>query len=239
MVGTLTEERTGQIRVASPATVVELVGPAGAGKTALSQALIQHNQALRLGPSIRRRRHWRLLLTNILWLMPAFLDLYRTRRRWLRVESKEIISLNTLHELVVRESKKGKSLILDQGPVYTLTYLHLRGNEGIKSGRLARWWEEAYQSWGQTLHTIIWLDAPDFILTQRIRSRQKSHEVKDYSDAAIHEFLQFYRGGYEEVIARMTAQNNRLRVLRFDTDRESVAQVSAKVLMELEGEMNG
>jgi len=51
--------------------------------------------------------------------------------------------------------------------------------------------------------------------------------------------LQFYRGGYKEVIARMTAQNNRLRVLRFDTDRESVAQVSAKVLMELEGETNG
>ena len=31
MVGTLTEETTGQIRVASPATVVELVGPADGG----------------------------------------------------------------------------------------------------------------------------------------------------------------------------------------------------------------
>ena len=39
MVGTLTEETTGQIRVASPATVVELVGPAGAGKSTVARQL--------------------------------------------------------------------------------------------------------------------------------------------------------------------------------------------------------
>jgi len=109
--------------------VVELTGPAGAGKTTLAQALAQ-----RPAPSIQRRRHMPWLARSTLGLLPAFFALYRTRGLWLPLESKELICLDALHQLVVRESTKDtKLLILDQGPVYTLTYLRLRGTS------LSRW----------------------------------------------------------------------------------------------------
>lgn len=213
--------------------VIEVAGPAGAGKTTLAQALARHDNCARSGPSIHRRRHMPWLARSTLGLLPSFFNLYRTRRLWLPLESKELICLDTLHQLVVRESAKGiPLLILDQGPVYTLTYLWLRGHESIRNGCFTGWWKNSYTKWARTLQAIIWLDAPDDVLMHRIRTREKSHEVKDFSDQAIQKFMHGYRGAYEDVIATLTAHNGP-KLLRLNTERLTVTEMVDQVLVML------
>src|SRR5438309_118717 len=103
MVGALTMH--GSVTEIKSPVVIELVGPAGAGKTTLAQALAQHD-GHRPGPYIQRRRHLPWLARSALALLPRFFALYRTRRLWLPLENKELICLDTLHQLVVRESTK-------------------------------------------------------------------------------------------------------------------------------------
>jgi thymidylate kinase len=206
-----------------------LVGLAGAGKTTLAEALTRRDPSMRPGPSIQRSRHLYRLVTSGILLVPSMLRLYAMQRLWLPFESREMICLDTLHQLVTRESFRGaKMLVLDQGPVYALTYLHWRGHHAIKSRCFKRWWHRSFTKWAITLDAIVWLDAPDSVLIQRIREREKPHEVKEWTDQAMLEFLHNYRSAFQQIISALT-RLRRPKLLCFDTQREPLDQVFHQV----------
>ena len=86
-----------------------------------------------------------------------------------------------------------------------------------------------FKQWASTLDAVIWLDAPDSVLDQRINSRDQRHSVKGKNESEVVHFLARYRTSYEETLAKLgTAGGPRL--LQFDTSRTSIEQVADEIL---------
>jgi thymidylate kinase len=122
--------------------------------------------------------------------------------------------------------------VLDQGPVYLLTELRLFGPEFLRGDSSRPVWQAYSRQWAAMLDGIVWLDAPDECLIQRIRHREKDHIVKDKPKPAIVEFLRCYRQLYDRILAEFAGQSRALKILRFDTSRQPVEAIANQVLRE-------
>ncbi len=218
--------------------VAEIVGPAGAGKSSLTEVLRERDGNMRTGLSV-----WglppTLLCLNAVLSIPRFVGLYRSRGRIRRDEIKLIVRLSALHQLLGRESSKNyRTLLLDEGTIFALVKLlafgdkpksNGNGNGHGRSNHLDAWTQSLLNRWARRLDAVIWLDAPDEVLAERIRSRGKAHRVKDKSDAEIYAFLARYRDSYERVISELTARHG-LKVIRFSTEHQSLEEMADQIL---------
>lgn len=216
--------------------VAEIVGPAGAGKSTLTQVLRQRDGTMRTGLSV-----WglppMLLCLNAVLSLPRFIGLYRSRGRIRRHEVKLIVRLSALHQLLGRESSKNyRTLLLDEGTIFALVKLlafsdsgKSNGNGNGRSNPLDAWTQSLLNRWARRLDAVIWLDAPDEVLAERIRSRGKAHRVKDKTDQEIYDFLARYRDSYERVISELTARHG-LKVIRFSTEHYSLEEMADQIL---------
>jgi deoxyadenosine/deoxycytidine kinase len=210
--------------------IVELVGPAGAGKTAVMHALGRRDATVRPGLRIDRYRHLPLIVGHALPLVPTGLELFRNAPRSWWQSFLLLVRLATLHAVLQREAGHAyRAVILDEGPVFTLTRLRVFEEASFQNARFARCWRAALEQWAATLDVVIWLDAPDHVLTERIRSRPKAHRVKQRSDQAIGEFLARYRRAYRLVLDQM-ATAHRIRLVEISTTTESADQIAAAIL---------
>jgi thymidylate kinase len=209
--------------------VVELVGPAGAGKSSLLLALGAGDRKLRAGLRVPRQRH----LATALTLTPTFLALHRPYRGLLWKEMKRITYLGSLYELLQeRSGANAGTVLLDEGAVYMLARLEVLGAERTHSAAYARWWHGAIEAWSRTLDLIVWLDAPDPVLRDRLRRRAQSHPVKRRPDEAIDRFIASYRDSYRHVIrSLMEARGPRLLTVR--TDQEDVECIARQLTAEV------
>jgi broad-specificity NMP kinase len=183
--------------------VIELVGPAGVGKTTLSLRLQTTGHA-------RRGTMWFVprpaLLRSAIRQIPTALTLYRQTGRFLWSEIKHLIRLDALHTAVRTTHRNGTALIaLDEGPVYTLSWLQVIGHRRFCDGPPLAFLQRTLERWVPQLDAVIVLDAPDPIITSRIREREKPHLVKDRSSAEIAAFLAAYRRATERVLADLHA----------------------------------
>ena len=213
--------------------VAEIVGPAGAGKSTLTQVLRERDGSLRTGLSV-----WglppALLCLNAVLSLPRFVGLYRSRGRIRRDEVKLIVRLSALHQLLGRESSKSyRTLLLDEGTIFALVKLLAFGDKaksgGGRSNHLDAWTQSLLNRWARRLDAVIWLDAPDEVLAERIRTRGKAHRVKDKSDEEIFAFLARYRESYERVISELNARHG-LKVIRFSTEEHSLEEMADQIL---------
>jgi thymidylate kinase len=218
--------------------VAEIVGPAGAGKSTLTRVLRERDGSLRTGLSV-----WglppALLCLNAVLSLPRFVGLYRSRGRIRRDEVKLIVRLSALHQLLGRESSKSyRTLLLDEGTIFALVKLLAFGDSvkangggggGGRSNHLDAWTQSLLNRWARRLDAVIWLDAPDEVLAERIRTRGKAHRVKDKSDAEIFAFLARYRDSYERVISELNARHG-LKVIRFSTEEHSLEEMADQIL---------
>lgn len=220
--------------------VVEMCGPAGAGKTTLLRALSQCNQVFVEGAHLRVRRigHIPFFLSNALLLLPAFLSHHRNSRCFTWDEIKMMVCLKGWPHVLRRQaSNNGTVTVLDHGPVFQLTRLHAFGPEKINSQSFEEWWDSMLKQWATIMYMVVWLDAPDAVLLERIHTRNRWHIIKGKSGQEACEFLGRYRTSYEHIISALTAEGGP-QVLRFDTDQKSVDQIVDKVLAAFNSESN-
>jgi len=214
--------------------IVELVGPAGAGKSAVMHALNRRDATVRPGLRIDRYRHLPLIVQHTLPLVPTGMELLLNAPRSWWPSLLRLVRLATLHAALRREASQAyRAVILDEGPVFTLTRLRVFEEASFRSARFARRWRMALEQWAATLDIVIWLDAPDSVLAQRIRNRPKTHRVKQQSDQAIGEFLARYRQAYRLVLDQMAA-THRTKLVEINTATASVDQIVAGILPVLE-----
>jgi len=203
--------------------VVEIVGPAGAGKSTLYQALRGRNN-LRLDnfPDVRRLANLPFFLWNGVWVIGSLRGLGGLSRR-------ELAWMSILRGWPALLRKTGSRVtVLDQGPVYLLTELHEFGPASLRTSAADVLWRDLSARWIQTLNLIVWLDADDADLLERIRTREKAHIVKNASAEETLSFLNRYRAAYERVMADL-----RVPVLRFDSSCMTTTQIAENLLREL------
>jgi shikimate kinase len=214
--------------------VVEIVGPAGAGKSTLCQALAHASECIHPGnfPDVRSAAAAPFFVWYGLRLAPSLLRLpERGSRQLTRREFAWLSILNGWPAALRRELKTTNGVILlDQGPVYLLTEVREFGPDYLRHPPAEKTWQALYSRWANTLDTIVWLDAPDTCLMQRIRTRDKDHVVKSEAAETVSEFLSHYRVAYEHTLSLLAAGSPDLRVLRFDTNQETPDQIANQLL---------
>lgn len=190
--------------------VAEIIGPPGAGKTTLLQALRERNSAVRSVFQMRSLGSLPALLGSAARQLPS---LARQRSWW---QVRQLVRLGAMQRAL---GQAGAITIVDQGPVYTLARMDAAG---MPAGAL-------YQQWAGALGLVIWLDAPDAALAERIDRRTKAHTLKGRPEREAAAYLAGMRASFAHVLAQLQAQGGP-RVLRFDTSQAGIDQIAAQVL---------
>lgn len=236
MVTVVDDARLESTSIGRSPLVVELVGPAGAGKTTISMALTRRSAGILESnfPYVRSVMDTSFFVRHGLLLAPTLFCLPHDNGRWLtRREIAWMMILNGWHHVLRRQStRSGKIIVLDQGPIFLLAELDEFGPKCLQNPSAERWWAEKYGQWAATLDIVVWLDTSDDCLLERIRTRAKWHLMKDAPAPEVFEFLARYRVAYEKVISNLTANSHGPKVLRFDTDRESLDGIVNRLLFE-------
>jgi adenylate kinase family enzyme len=184
--------------------VVELVGPAGAGKTTLAAALPSFDSGVVNGPGIwGLPRH--LLLASALELLPTFLAGLLSGRPFHGPEMAQMIRLAALRRAVERAREGGSpTILLDEGPVFGLSWLEVFFASD-HDARRAEWRRRTLSEWAFALDAVVRMDADDEAIKRRIRTRRKPHMVKHLPDEGIDQFTGRFRDAFDRIIAHLEA----------------------------------
>jgi shikimate kinase len=217
--------------------IVEIAGLAGAGKTTLAKALSRGDENILISPvpRVRKAKNVPLFISKALVLLPIFLRRSPSSRRLTWREMKMMLHVNGWeHILNLQSSSNHAVIVLDHGPVYRLATLREFGPEVTRSRRFQQWSDRMLKRWAVTLDMVIWLDAPNPVLVERINKRDTRHIVKGKPEQEMCDFLTRYRTSYEQVVSRLTTHNNSPRVLRFQTHQETPGQLMDRALNAIE-----
>jgi hypothetical protein len=215
---------------ARPPRALELVGPAGSGKTTLYRALAARCPAVAPGVPFGGLGHVRLGLRHAARLLPAWLA---SGGRFL--DEKELRSLDYVAgwaEGVERLPRGGTIAVFDHGPLFRIARLRAFGPPLVESAAFRRWAEAAVRRWARLHDAVVCLDAPDRLLRARIDARDERHRMKGGEAGEAQRFLARYRAAYEGVLAELAAAGGP-EPIRVDTSREAPEAIAARLLAQL------
>lgn len=218
----------------SNAYVIEFVGPAGAGKSSLTRTMAEANCRARPSnpPDFHAPAMLPFFILNILQTTPHLLRFIQTTEPGPNYASQlaSIVILNGWRRRLGKSyTPAGDIVLLDQGPVYLLTDLFEMNPAYARHPAIQTWQADLYQRWACAIDLVVWLDAPDDILTERIRSRQKQHIMKSETDRGVHEFLALCREALDQTLLKLSRINRSLKILEFDTAQLSPCLIANQV----------
>lgn len=226
----MNSESTNYLNIEKSPLVVEIMGPAGAGKTTLLRALSKRSKKFQPDFHLSKIKKIPYFISNTYSFLPTYLRQYRRSKWFTWRETRSMVYLKAgLHVLDQQTSNNDVVIMLDHGPIYRLAFLREFGPEITTSQLYKRWWNNLLTQWIATLDTIILLDASNDILLKRIRDRDRKHTIKEIYEQEAHEFLTRYRSSFEQIIGE-SITDRPVRLLRFDTNQVSVAQIVDEVL---------
>jgi len=184
--------------------VAELIGPSGSGKSSLLQTLCGRDARIAALPCPGRLEQLPQHLRNAPVWLPALLRSGEQPFTW--PQARAMSYLGTWLASVRRLADEERVVLMDQGPVFRLAFLREFGAPALtRRPAFWRWWEAACARWAARIDLVLWLDAPDALLIERVRRRGAPHPIQGLSDAEARAFLGRYRRGFEEVVGRLRA----------------------------------
>jgi hypothetical protein len=211
---------------------LEVVGPPGAGKSALAAALAGHGAQVRLVKDYRSARHLPLLLSSGLAVAPIILrdpvgrSLSPQQLTW-------VARLESSARILDRHRSRDTVIVFDQGPIYTLARLSGVTARTQADGPLAHWRQAKIRQWTRLLDLIVVLDAPDPVLLHRIGSRGKTHALKQMPVQTALAALARDRAAYTDVVGALRTDHGP-RLLRFDSSRSQLPEMVTAILTALD-----
>jgi len=218
--------------------VIEIVGAWGAGKGTLLHCLNAADPSLRIDIDV-----WHLprplLVRGAFEAARTIAGLFANARKFLWTEAKLIIKLRAIQRQL-RDPRLAahSALVLDEGPVFALSGLHLAGHRAVGNGGLAAWWPRTLRHWAESVDIVVHLDAPDTVLARRIRDRPRFHPLQQSGDVEMFDTLRRYRSACERVLMGLTAYGGP-SVMTFRTDQQTTPQIAQQVLAAIARARNG
>jgi shikimate kinase len=212
------------------ARTVELVGPAGAGKSTVFEELRARDAGIEGRPSLRRAEYAGVLAADVVSALGTILRRRAFPPRVTPEQVRMMAYLQALPRILARApTADRRTIVFDQGPVYFLTRASLRDE------RLTTWRRRVLATWAPLLDVVAWLDAPDELLKQRIDARSKRHALKGTAGRTAGEVLTTSRAVYEGALLELGGRSPRPVILRFDTSRQSAGEIAGEILAALDG----
>lgn len=210
--------------------VMEVVGLAGSGKSTIFHALIQQNENIQAGCSLKKSVYLAFLISIAPMLILTLPYQYRNNR-WLSwKEIRVMVYLKATNYILKKQTVNNHNVtILDQGPVFMLTWLRVFVLNSVRSRRLNKWWDDMLNQLSAQLDMIIRLEAPYKILAERIHERKKTHRIKGQSDQDVYELLTRYQISYDHIITRLT-RNGGPKVSSFNTYHKTLNDIVDRIV---------
>jgi hypothetical protein len=213
--------------------LVEVIGPAGAGKSSLISALRAGDDTIRRGRSLRAADLALIVRRAPLWL-PVTARLALAAPAVAREYARHLARIGAMDAVVRRDIATGATaILLDEGPVFSMARMLAFNERSPGYGMVALYVEDAAARWASILDAVVCLDADDAVLTERIRSRRKAHRIKESGEEAATEFLRRYRRSYDTVTAHLASAG--VIVHRLDTAALSMADLATDLVTILGG----
>jgi len=199
------------------ARTLEVVGVAGTGKTTLAHALAQADPTATYSRGLSKSQHPLPFVRHCLRACPDFLTALALGHD-VRNEIADQVVIDTLGEVVERSSCR---LVFDQGPLYRLARMQtLRGGT---------WWLNAIHHWSHLIDRVVWLDAPDELLLERVLARDKPHRLKQLTGVAAKDLLTDHRREYLELLD-LIKETHPVSIVRFNTALHTTDQMVSHLL---------
>lgn len=217
--------------------MVELVGPAGGGKSTLAEALSFHMDQSVVAPHLKFRmlRNAHFTLTGALQLWPFLLMNLATTSRLSWRQIAMMLHLNTWNRALDRRMPADvRVILLDHGPLYMLASLRVFGPEVTRTRWFRNWWNKRLEYWAAKLDLVVFLDAPNELLSQRINRRSTAHRIKGAGERDAFEFLNRYREGFIELLSLVESNPAGPLLLVAQTVDKSTQEMMTEVINELE-----
>ncbi len=209
---------------ASRPVVMEIIGPAGAGKSAVARWLVEHDRTIGVVPHARASRDLRSFIDAALSLAPAVGQAMLREPRFAREQLRHLVRLETLQGRLAAATRGSASqLLFDEGPLYSLARLRAFWPARLSGGMVDAHLRRSLQLWTPALDLVISLDAPNAVLARRINVREKEHRMRGQGDGAVFSFIDRYRGAYAGLLANDGLARHAATV-EIDTSIMSVAE---------------
>ena len=212
--------------------IVEVMGPAAAGKTSVVRALSASDPRITPGIPVPRWRWFPHLIGRLVPLIPVWMTRYPGDRWFTWNEMKSVAFLNAWLGSIDRSGHGPRITVLDHGPVYRLARLREFGPTIARSERFERWRRALLDTWLNLIDLVVVLDAPDEVLLRRVDARGHWWLSADRTQEEKRDFYTRYREAFEEALA--TPVEDPPRVLRVRSDEADPERIADRILATLE-----
>jgi len=213
------------------AVVVELVGPAGAGKSTLAKGVTAVDRSVRSGLSLwglPRRR----LIRSALALLPTMIGAGLKRARLRVGELAQLIRLDALRHVVVHEASRHRIIILDEGPIFALSWLDVffaRTSDRAPPPPPAAWRQRVITDWASLLDVVVFIDPSDIVAATR--TAQTEDDAVGFSTG--------FRRALDRAISDLAHGGGHFVVDSLKTDTGPVDETTTALMAKLKQRRNG
>ena len=206
--------------------MIEFMGPAGSGKSTLIKRLLTESvielQAIKT-PSTRESF---LKLPGLGKMIASSWNSRTSDRKLHWAEIRSMIYLEAWKN--IDKNPRQHSVLFDHGPAFRLATLLEYGPTMIKSDRFRKWYQENLHFWSNSLSHVVWLDAPDDVLLERIKTREQQHVCQNMQRTNAFDYLKKYRAALESTVNQMQS-SGKVIVTRFNSERSSTEEIAGQV----------